>query len=137
MWMVPRNPLHYLIKIKHLFYLDIFFSFEKTRTFPRCSYRGLGKQRRHWCAPSRGTRQQQRGKELFWHLPKSLSSGLSLFLRLPLLLCQLGRSRELRFFNKILIVSPMKSQIGLINKLNRSLMQAPPCPRAGHTAGSR
>lgn len=25
MRMVPRNPLHYLIKIKHLLYLDFFF----------------------------------------------------------------------------------------------------------------
>lgn len=59
-----------------------------------------------------------KGGELLGHLLKSPSGGLSLSLRLPVLLGQWGRSRELRFLNKILLVSPIKSQIGLINKLS-------------------
>lgn len=86
MWMVPRSPSHYLIKIKHLLYLDFFFFFREDQNLPM----GL----LSWsltvatpleCALT-GNVTAAKGGELLGRLLKSPSGGLSLSLRLPVLL---------------------------------------------------
>lgn len=85
MRMVPRNPLHYLIKIKHLLYLDFFFLREDQNLPTLLLSWSWNVVTPLACALTGGVT-AAKGKEPFWHLLKSPSGGLSLSLRWPLLL---------------------------------------------------